>query len=264
MTGIVYRYVLQAPGDENGWSYIGETMNPEQRRRNWLMTHASYFGKIGDARTRYGISDDVWKYEVLETITTNDKDSLKQILEQREAFYIAKYNSVAQGFNTSAGGLGNKGVNFSPEWRAKIGAANKGRTRDEDTRKRISQKLMGHTVSQEVRDKISAGNKGKKRTEAQRQAQSLRMKGKVMSDVARAKSSATKKGKPHPISPEGMANINANRYRIGIIAINHEGEQIEYNSLSEAAIQLNQSVAAISHLLKTGSYGKHGYRFIKK
>jgi len=265
-TGIVYRYVLRAPGIEHGWSYIGETMQIKQRRQNWKKPAGKYYagGKIGAAREDYGVTDDIWDYEVLETIQCFDKDSLRQKLKEREAYYIAKYNSVAQGFNTSAGGTGNKGVNFSPEWRAKIGAASQGRTHSEDTKKRISQKLMGHTVSQEVRDKISAGNKGKKRTQQQREAQSLRMKGKVMSDAARAKSSAAKKGKPHPISAEGMANINAHRYKIGIWAIDKNGNQMEFSSLSEAAEHFIQSVAAISHLLKTGNYGTHGYKFIRK
>ena len=266
MTGIVYRYVLKVPGAEYGWSYVGETTDPQQRRKNWEKPNGKYYagGKIGAARDKYKVGADIWDYEVLETLQSSDIVSLKLLLAEREAYYIAKYNSVAQGFNTSAGGTGNKGVNFSPEWRAKIGAASKGRTHDEDTKKRISQKLKGHTVSQGTRNKISAGNTGKKRTEAQRQAQSLRMKGKVMSDVARAKSSATKKGKPHPISPKGMANINANRYKIGIKAIDSQGNLIEFNSLSEAAAHFNQSVAAISHLLKTGNYGKHGYKLIKK
>lgn len=265
-TGVVYRYVLKTPGIEYGWSYVGETTNPQQRRQNWEKPNGRYYagGKIGAARAKYGAGADVWDYEVLETLQSSDIVSLRQLLEEREAYYIARYNSITQGFNTSAGGTGNKGVDFSPEWRAKIGAASKGRTHTEETKLRISQKLKGRHVSQEVRDKISAGNKGKKRTPEQRTAQSQRMKGKVMSPEARAKSSATKKGKPHPISAEGMANINAHRYKIGIIAINESEDQIEFNSLSEAAKHFNQSVAAISHLLQTGNQGKHGYKFIKK
>ena len=264
--GIVYRYVLKVPGEEYGWSYIGETTNPHQRRQNWKKPAGKYYagGKIDAARAKYGVTDDIWDYEVLETLKSNDMFSLRQQLEEREAYYIAKYDSVAKGFNTSAGGTGNKGVNFSPQWRAKIGAASRGRKHSEDTKQRISQKLMGHTVSQEIRDKISAGNKGKKRTQEQREAQSLRMMGKVMSDAARAKSSATKKGKPHPISAEGMANINAHRYKIGIRAIDKNGNQMEFGSLSEAAEHFIQSVATISHLLKTGNYGTHGYKFIRK
>lgn len=265
LSGVVYRYVLKTPGAEHGWSYVGETTNPIQRRKNWDKPSSKYYagGKIGAARAEYGVSADIWDYEVLETLQSSDIVSLRQLLEEREAYYIAKYNSVAQGFNTSAGGTGNKGVNFSPEWRAKIGAASKGRTHNEDTKNRISQKLMGHAVSQETRDKISAGNKGKKRTPEQRAAQSQRMKGKVMSPEARAKSSATKKGKPHPISPQGMANINAHRYKIGINAINRNGDQMTFNSLSEAAKHFKVSDAAISHLLQTGNYGRHGYKFEK-
>jgi group I intron endonuclease len=266
LEGIVYRYVLKVPGEECGLCYVGETTDPHQRYQNWRKPNGKYYagGKIGDARVKYGTGDDIWDYEVLETLQSTDKASLRQLLEEREAFYIAKYDSVAKGFNTSAGGTGNKGVNFNPEWRAKIGNASRGRRHTEETKKRISQKMQGHSVSKEVREKISAGNKGKERTQEQRQAQSLRMKGKVMSDAARAKSSAKKKGKPHPISAEGMANINAHRYKISIWAIDRTGNQMEFNSLSEAAVHFNVSVAAVSHLLRTGNYGTHGYKFKKK
>lgn len=263
-TGIVYRYVLKVPGEDYGWSYIGETTNPSQRRQNWKKPYESYAGdKINAARAKYGVSDEIWEYEVLESLQDSDMTSLALLLKKREAHYIKKYDSVVNGFNVSCGGTGNKGVNFSPEWRARIGAASRGRTHTEDTKQRISQKLKGHKVSRETRDKISAGNKGKKRTQQQREAQSLRMKGKVMSDAARAKSSAAKKGKPHPISAEGMANINAHRYKIGIKAINRTGKEIEFCSLSEAAKHFKVSVSAISNSLRSGKYGKHGYKFEK-
>ena len=265
-TGIVYRYVLKAPGIEHGWSYIGETMQIKQRRQNWKKPNGKYYagGKIGAARIRYGVTDDVWDYIELEHISSYDKEELKQKLQEREEHYIALYDSVANGFNTSCGGTGNKGVNFSPQHRARIGQASRGRKHSQATKDQISQKLFGHPVLQATRDKISQGNKGKKRTPAQCQAISQRMKGKVMSDAARAKSSKTKMGKPHPISAEGMANINAHRYKIGIWAIDKNGVQIGFNSLSEAAVHFKISVAAISHLLKTGNYGKHGFRLIKK
>ena len=123
--------------------------------------------------------------------------------------------------------------------------------------------LKLETPVEEESTKISAGNKGKKRTQQQREAQSLRMKGKVMSDAARAKSSAAKKGKPHPISAEGMANINAHRYKIGIKAIDRTGKKIEFCSLSEAAKHFKVSVSAISNSLRSGKYGRHGYKFEK-
>lgn len=264
--GVVYRYILKAPGIEHGWSYIGETLDLPNRRRYWKNPSGQHYagGKIGAARNKYGVTDDVWDFEILEQIPGYDRAALKQILQEREEHYIALYDSVVNGFNISCGGTGNKGVNFSPQHRANIGKASKGRRHTDDTKQRISAKLKGRTIPQEVRDKISAGNKGKKRTPAQCLAASLRMQGKSMSPAARAKSSATKKGKPHPISPEGMANINAHRYKIGIWAIDKNGNQLGFNSLSEAAEHFNQSVAAVSHLLKTGNYGKHGFRLVKK
>lgn len=263
--GVVYRYILKAEGPEHGWSYVGETMEPVQRQLNWSKPSTQYYagGKIGEARKKYGTSSNVWDYEKLEEFEDDDKKSLKERLEKSETYYIAKFNSFEKGFNANKGGTGNFGVNFSPEWRAKIGAASKGRNHTYETKQKISAKLKGRKVPEEIRKKISAANKGKKRTPEQIKAMSERMKGKVMSPEARAKSSATKKGKPHHISAEGMANINAHRFRIRIKATDRDGKELQFNSLSEAARYYNQSVAAISHLLKTGNYGTHGYKFIK-
>lgn len=195
--GVVYRYTLHAPGNEkDGWSYIGETENETKRLLNW--NHKGRFGgkKIGDARSDYGVSNDVWKYEILEEIEECSKEALRTKLVERESYYIQQYDSFEHGFNSNLGGLGNKGIKFSDDWKKNISEA--------------------------------------------------------------------KRGKPHPISPEGLARINANRYRIAVIAIHKDGSRMEFNSLSEAAQKLKVSVAAISMLLKTGNVGRHGYRIIKK
>ena len=195
--GVVYRYTLHIPGnEEDGWSYIGETEREKKRLQSWK--YKGKFGgrKIDKARSDYGVSDKVWKYEILEEIEDNSKEALRAKLIERESYYIQKYDSFEHGFNSNLGGLSNKGVKFDDDWKKNISNA--------------------------------------------------------------------KKGKPHPISPEGLAKINAHRYRIAVTAIHKSGSQIEFNSLSDAAQDLKVSVAAISMLLKSGNFGKHGYRIIKK
>ena len=196
LKGVVYRYSLHAPGNEkDGWSYIGETEREKKRLQSWK--HKGRFGgmKIDKARSDYGVND-AWKYEILEEIEECSKEALRAKLVERESYYIQKYDSFEHGFNSNLGGLGNKGVKLTDDWKKNISKA--------------------------------------------------------------------RQGKPHPLSPEGLAKINAHRYRIAVIAIHKSGIQMEFNSLSEAAEHFNQSVAAISHLLKTGNYGKHGYKLIKK
>lgn len=99
-TGIIYRYVLNAPGKpEDGWCYIGQTMDEAHRQANWRCATASYGGiKLKNARTLYGV--DCWTYSVIKTITADTTDELKKLLNKEEARTIKEYNSDVNGFNT--------------------------------------------------------------------------------------------------------------------------------------------------------------------
>jgi len=175
--GVVYRYINQSEGEENGWSYVGNTMNEQIRQYSWNNHgNKSYGGeKINAARVKYGLEN--FTYEILEEIYDADENALQVKLDEKEAYYMQQFDSIDHGYNTSKGGTGNNGVNFSPTHRANIGKASKGRTHTEETKKQIGAKLKGHVVSDETRKKISIGNKGKKRTAEQRRAQSERLKG---------------------------------------------------------------------------------------
>lgn len=175
--GVVYRYINQTNGEEKAWSYVGNTMNEKIRRQSWNNKgNQSYGGeKINTARQKYGVKG--FSYEVLEEVFGADEGALQKILDEKEAEYVEKYDSIEHGYNTSKGGTGNNGVEFSEPHRANIGKASKGRTHTEETKKQIRDKLKGHVVSDETRQKISIGNKGKKRTAEQRRAQSERLKG---------------------------------------------------------------------------------------
>lgn len=176
--GVVYRYINQSEGEENGWSYVGNTMNEQIRQYSWNNHgNKSYGGeKINAARVKYGLEN--FTYEILEEIYDADENALQVKLDEKEAYYMQQFDSIDHGYNTSKGGTGNNGVNFSSTHRANIGKASKGRTHTEETKKQIGAKPKGHVVSYETRQKISIGNKGKKRTAEQRRAQSERLKGK--------------------------------------------------------------------------------------
>lgn len=102
----------------------------------------------------------------------------EQIEQERERFKNIRYN--------------NKGIPMSEEQKIKISKANKGKKHTEETRKKISQKLMGNIVSSEARAKISAFNKGKKVIRTKEQIEKHRAaitgkpshnKGKKMSEL---------------------------------------------------------------------------------
>ena len=157
--GVVYRYMNKTEGDENGWSYVGNTTDEKHRRYGWNNHGNKNYGgkKINDARTKFGPEN--FDYEVLEKVSAATVGELKALMDQKEATYIKQFNSIQQGYNRSEGGTGNKG-GITEEHRKNIGKASKGRKKSQETRDKISASLTGRIVSKETREKISKGNKG--------------------------------------------------------------------------------------------------------
>ncbi len=260
--GVVYRYVNHAEGEEKGWCYVGSTLDEMTRRYSWNNHGNKNYGgqKINEAREKYG--PEGFDYERLFSITGDDKNELQKQLDEKEAEFISLFDSTNKGYNTSAGGTGNKGVNFSTTHRANIGNASKGRTHSDVTRQKISQKLKGRQVSPETRAKISAGNKGKKRSPAQNAAQSARMKGKTpVAALAGAKAWVAKNGsywKNHPIPAAVRAKMKAAQLEraIRVKAIFENGSEQVYESMSAASEALGVMVGSIAYSLKHGNVTK--------
>lgn len=111
---IVYRHVFP-----NGKSYIGITSQyPFWRRwRGGSGYHDQ--PKMHHAIQKYGWEN--VRHEVLaEALTLSDANQVEQEM-------IAKFNSVENGYNISAGGGGTFGIPCSDETKAKIGFANRGK-----------------------------------------------------------------------------------------------------------------------------------------
>lgn len=80
-------------------------------------------------------------------------------LNEREKFWIAKYDSIApNGYNLTAGG--NNGF-LSDEACLKISAANTGKKRSPETCKRISESKTGTHISEKTRAIMSTTRRGK-------------------------------------------------------------------------------------------------------
>ena len=267
--GVVYRYINQTEGEEKDWSYVGNTMNEKIRRQSWNnKSNQSYGGeKINTARQKYGVKG--FSYEVLEEIFDADEKALQKILDEKEAEYVEKYDSVEHGYNTSKGGTGNNGVDFSDTHRANIGKASKGRTHTEETKKQIGAKLKGREVSEETRQKISNGNKGKKRTAEQRRAQSERMKGiEPTAATKKAKEWYAKEGgywKGKKMSDEAKKNMKEAQQKRGIkVRVTYDnGTTIDFNTMSDCAKELRIKVGSVHYYLNDGlgKTHKNGYKF---
>ena len=86
-----------------------------------------------------------------------------------------------------------------------------GKHRPEDTRKKISESLLGrkgHPMSNETREKIRIANTGKKHSDETRRRLSESHKDLIVSAETRAKQSAMRKGKPgKPVSEETKVKL---------------------------------------------------------
>lgn len=98
MKGIIYKYV-----SPSGKIYIGQTLNEERRRNEFLNMNNKYGGlKIFNARKKYGPEN--FTYEVIFEKEYNDILIANEELNKLEIFYIEKFNSIKNGYNISIGG----------------------------------------------------------------------------------------------------------------------------------------------------------------
>lgn len=93
-----------------GKCYIGLTKQTEPQRWKQHIAEVKRYpnSKLSNALKKYGFADDIWKSEILEmNIETKDKAGL------REIYWIWKFNSHENGYNSTSGG------NIPPERRLK-------------------------------------------------------------------------------------------------------------------------------------------------
>ena len=86
--------------------YVGQTTNTVQYRFNQHLTNANLDYKTGhlyNAMRKYG--KDNFYVETIEEIPN-------ELLDEREIYWIAYYNSFQNGYNLTIGGEGNKKINY--------------------------------------------------------------------------------------------------------------------------------------------------------
>lgn len=260
--GVVYTYTLNAPNDEkNGWKYVGCTPEEELRKRKWNQVKNPYAGeKIADARKKYGISN--FDYAVLETLYDPDIDKLVSLLEQREAYYIEKFDSFHNGFNGNKGGLGRKGIKQSKSEIAKRTLTHKknGYHPSEETKRKLAAASSKRKKSAEERKKISEGNKGKKRTPEMRAAESKRLKGITPTAATEgAKKWVVANGggywKNHTLPDSARENMKAAQQKRGTKTRVHysDGTTQDFNTMLDAAKACGILVGSVTNSIKHGA-----------
>ena len=141
--GIIYKYT--SPSNK---VYIGQTINEKNRKRQHresaLRGEGFYFHA---AIRKYGYEN--FKYEIIFEIRNNDLDYTKKVLNDREKYFIALYESTnrEKGYNLCKGGDGIVGHKMSEKQKELLRSIHKGKP-----------------LSKEHRLKISISNKGNKAT----------------------------------------------------------------------------------------------------
>lgn len=108
--GIYTGYIYKITNLINDKVYIGQTTTTINNRWSQHKTHKDKRSHLRSALDKYGIEN--FKIEEVSHYTRDTKEKLIRILNKKEIYYIAKYNSTdpALGYNISIGGNSNIGT----------------------------------------------------------------------------------------------------------------------------------------------------------
>lgn len=154
--GIIYMY--KSP---SGKYYIGQTIRPKFRK-NGHVSRAFNGSELPFHRAirKYGI--DSFEYSILCRITCSNTETLSEILNNLEQYYITKYNSkVPTGYNVTEGGEGNLGIVLSEETKYKMSLSKIGHKCSANTKKKMSRWQVGKKLSEDTKNKIRDAHVGK-------------------------------------------------------------------------------------------------------
>lgn len=197
----IYQIVCSATGRR----YVGSAQNVGLRFRahiSKLNRSAHHSPKLQNAWNKYG--ETAFSFMVLEHVS--DRESLLK----REQFWIDEHRAATEGYNCRPTAEWRPCLKHSPETRAKISAAQRGKKLSAEHRLAISLGNIGITRSSvpftaERRMKISLALTGKKRSQEICRAMSERRRGKLHSEATKEKMRASQKArfaKPLPAQQE--------------------------------------------------------------
>lgn len=189
MEGIIYKYV-----SPSGKVYIGQTINEEKRKHDFLhkKVYAGY--KIDKARKKYGPEN--FEYSVLVKVCGDNEEELVKYLDILEIGFIKMYNSNNTGYNSTNGGHSTIGYVFTDEHKQKIKDSRVGMIFSKEHCRNISVSMTGKSLSEETKRKISESHKGRLShpiTQEMRQKISESMMGRRDSEETKRKKSESAK-----------------------------------------------------------------------
>lgn len=109
MKGIIYKWTCNV----NGRSYIGQTINEKRREQDFWNENDNYTTEgshIDCARKKYGLDKNTWTKTILKRLWCKDGNELKlkERLDYWERFFIEKYDTFKNGYNSTNGGENRK------------------------------------------------------------------------------------------------------------------------------------------------------------
>lgn len=210
MKGVVYRLVNK----QTGQSYIGRTFNLKKR----LWQHKASANKVGTKNEGQPIVHairelgfEAFDVEVLyESEEFEDKKALDDLLNEKEIYFIEKYDSIANGYNRTKGGAGMLGFKPTEKMLAATRKANTGRKVSDKQKEAVRQSSLRMWANEEYRRMMSERFSGEKNP-----MYGIRLTGeknpnygKPMSEETKRKLSEAKKGKPGtPMSEENKRKL---------------------------------------------------------
>ncbi len=214
-------YVYMLEDKRNGKKYIGK----HNGKKEDYWSSGLVPNKVA---SKYG--RDVFERVILED---NIDDSL---LNQKEQYYINKYNTFKDGYNATKGGEGGN------HW-----VYDKSEEELEIIKMKKSKKLKGRVFSDESRMKMSESHRGKKLSEEHKKniGNAVRKRGGIPhTEETKKKISEAHKGKKNENHSIYMKKNNPNAQKVSI-------NGVVYDMIKMASDRLNMSVSSIKYRLNS-------------
>jgi len=242
--GCIYRIINKIDGK----SYIGQYCkdNPKQRFTN----HKSRARKedsteyLYRAIRKHGLEN--FDFTLICVCDNNELNDL-------EIKYIKEFNTFGQnGYNMTIGGQGIKNYKHTPETIERLRVSSTGKFPDEETRKRISEGLMGHGCSEETREKLRKASTGVSKKPETIEKLRLVSTGRVVSKETGEKLSKALSGKHK--SKEHIDKIKAIKRKLLPEDIQYIRENPDNLTGIQLAEKFNSSRASISRIINNKRY----------
>lgn len=254
MEGVIYCYHCIS----NGKKYIGQTINEKQRKRQ----HINHCKKGNTHKFYRAVKKYGWDNFIYGIIDYYDEE----FLNEQEVFYIGKYDTYHNGYNSTLGGEGMRGFTHNEETRKKLSKAHNGRVPTEEQRRKISEANKGRKHSEETRKKISEKVSGKNHPLYGRIGGSHHGYGVPRNEETKQKISNTLKGKPLPKEVcKKLQKIMEERYSHICYEITTPDGDVDYvyNSLKTYSIERGLKPGQMYNVANGKANQHKGYRVIK-